>query len=299
MKPSKQNKPSFTQTLQSALQLDFFSDLVGALLPSVSAKPETSSTETTDTAKKPSNNRRQLLIQDQILEYELRRSKRRSIGFLIADEGLRITAPRWVTVAEIEIAIQEKQNWIFTKLREKRDRLDKRMQPTIKWEDGAQLPYLGDTLILRISTIQRSGIFLSQNPENQRSELTVCLPPDASEQQLKDRVQSWLQQEAKRIFNLRLPVYAEKLNVQYQSMSLSSAATRWGSCTSDGKIRLNWRLIHFTPQIIDYVIAHELAHLIEMNHSADFWTTVESVFPEYQEAKQKLRLHSTHDLPIF
>ena len=299
MKPSKQNKPTLKQSLQSALQLDFFSDLVGVLLPAASIKPEKSTIETTETSKKPSNNRRQLLIQDQVLEYELRRSKRRSIGFLIADEGLRITAPRWVTIAEIEIAIQEKQNWIFTKLREKRDRLDRRMQPTIQWEDGAQFPYLGDTLILRISTTQRSGIFLSQNPENQQQELTVCLPPDASEQQLKDRVQSWLQQEAKRIFNLRLPVYAEKLNVKYHSMSLSSAATRWGSCTSDGKIRLNWRLIHFTPQIIDYVIAHELAHLIEMNHSADFWTTVESVFPEYQEVKQKLRLHSTHDLPIF
>jgi predicted metal-dependent hydrolase len=295
MKPSKPSKPTFTQSLQSALQLDFFSDLVGALLPLSSTKTEKSTEESSDSSKKPSHNRRKVLIQDQILEYELRRSKRRSIGFLIADEGLRITAPRWVTIVEIEIAIQEKQNWIFTKLREKRERLNKRMQPSIQWEDGAQFPYLGEALILRISTTQRSGIYLNDSI----TELTVCLPPDANEQQLKDRVQSWLQQEAKRIFNLRLPVYAKKLNVQYKSMSLSSAATRWGSCTSDGKIRLNWRLIHFTPEIIDYVIAHELAHLIEMNHSADFWITVESVFPEYQEVKQKLRQHSTNDLPIF
>lgn len=344
MKPSK---PTFTQSLHSALQLDFFSDLVGALLPSAktptpvapkslapktprindsdqerqttnqtndnndnklnnlnnlntSTKPNedashTVAPTTTEPSKKLSLHRRQILIQDQVLEYELRRSKRRSIGFLIADEGLRITAPRWVTINEIEQAIQEKQKWIFTKLREKRERLNKRMQPTIVWEDGAQFPYLGEPLILRISTTQRSGIFLSEDGQ----EIIVCLPPDATEQQLKDRVQSWLQQEAKRIFNARLPIYAEKLNVSYQSMSLTSAATRWGSCTSDGKIRLNWRLIHFTPEIIDYVIAHELAHLIEMNHSADFWTTVESVFPEYEQVKQKLRQHSTQDLPVF
>lgn len=302
MKPSK---PTFTQSLQSALQLDFFSDLVGALLPSAKSTPATPTTKptsdpfhppnTTEPSKKVTANRRQILIQDQVLEYELRRSKRRSIGFLIADEGLRVTAPRWVTVSEIEQAIQEKQNWIFTKLREKRERLTKRMQPTIAWEDGAQFPYLGEPLILRISTTQRSGIFFSEDGK----EITVCLPPEATEQQLKDRVQSWLQQEAKRIFNERLPIYAEKLNVSYQSMSLSSAATRWGSCTADGKIRLNWRLIHFTPEIIDYVIAHELAHLIEMNHSADFWITVESVFPTYEQVKQKLRQHSTQDLPVF
>ena len=290
----KSSKPSFTQTLQKALQLDFFSDLFGNTSEQ-KARPEPISNESTATNGKTDGQRRKILIQDQVLDYELRRSKRRSIGFLIADEGLRVTAPRWVTLAQIEQALQEKQNWIVAKLREKREQQTKRMQPKMKWEDGAQLSYLGAPLTLRIA----SGLQMAVSHDQEQKSLSICLPPEASEQQLKDRVQSWLQQEAKRIFNARLPVFAQNLGVRYHSMSLSSATTRWGSCTSEGKIRLNWRLIHFSPEIIDYVVAHELSHLREMNHSADFWATVESVLPDYEIAKKKLRLHIAADLAVF
>jgi len=239
--------------------------------------------------------RRRVHVLDHVLEYRLLRSRRRSIGFLIDDDGLRITAPRWVTVIEIENAIREKQRWIFTKLRERRERSARRLQPEMQWCDGALLPYLGDNLTLRIITAQSAGIAYDAGT----SELTVCLPPDASEQQLKDRVQAWLQSEAKRVFAERLPVYAEKLSVSYRQFTLSSATTQWGSCTADGKIRLNWRLIHFSPPLIDYVIAHELSHLREMNHSPRFWATVQSVFPEFAAAKKALRDHAPETLPVF
>jgi hypothetical protein len=239
--------------------------------------------------------RRRMHILDHILEYRLLRSKRRTIGFLIDDEGLRITAPRWVTIAEIESAIREKQRWIFAKLVERRERSARRLQPQMQWRDGATLPYLGGDITLRIITEQGAGIAFNDDTR----ELTVCLPPDAEEQQLKDRVQGWLQTQAKRIFAERLPLYAEKLSVSYQKFSLSSATTQWGSCTADGRIRLNWRLIHFSLPLIDYVVAHELAHLREMNHSPRFWSTVQSVFPEFQSAKRALREHAPETLPIF
>jgi len=70
---------------------------------------------------------------------------------------------------------------------------------------------------------------------------------------------------------------------------LSSAGTRWGSAGADGTIRLNWRLVHFAPAVIDYVVAHELAHLREMNHSAAFWDVVRSVVPGYEQARASLR----------
>src|SRR5882757_3617501 len=78
----------------------------------------------------------------------------------------------------------------------------------------------------------------------------------------------------------------------------SSGPTRWGSCSSDGKIRLNWRLIHFPVHVIDYVVAHELAHLREMNHSARFWATVESIFPDFREARHTLKHHPPELLPL-
>lgn len=292
---ARATQASFIQGLQRALQLDFFNDLFANNDLTVNKSPAAPNTSNNPTDSSTQTRKRQILIQDQVLEYELRRSKRRSIGFLIADEGLRITAPRWVTLADIEQAIQEKQHWIISKLREKRELANKRMQASMRWEDGARLPYLGKQLTLRIAHQGRAAVV----HDAEQDILHISLPPDFNEQQLKDRVQSWLQQEAKRIFNQRMPVFAQRLGVSYHSMSLSSAGTRWGSCTSQGKIRLNWRLIHFSPEIIDYVVAHELSHLREMNHSADFWATVESIYPEYEHAKRKLRLHASTDLPVF
>jgi predicted metal-dependent hydrolase len=234
-------------------------------------------------------------MSDHALEYRLLRSKRRSIGFLIDDEGLRITAPKWVPIVEIENAIREKQRWIFTKLNERRERAARRPHPPMQWCDGAVLPYLGVDVTLRILSAQSVGVVY----DSAQAELTISLPTDAGEQQLKDRVQGWLQSEAKRIFAERLPIYAEKLGVSYQSFALSSATTQWGSCTEEGKIRLNWRLIHFAMPMIDYVVAHELAHLREMNHSPRFWATVQSVFPEFEEAKKTLRDSGPETLPAF
>ncbi len=238
---------------------------------------------------------RRIQVGSHVLDYTLARSKRRSIGFLIGDEGLRLTAPKWVTIAEIESAIREKQRWIFTKLNERRERSARRLQPQMQWRDGAAMPYLGGEITLRIATGQAAGVVF----DTEQRSLTICLPAEAGEQQLRDRVQGWLQTEAKRIFAERLPLYATKLEVSYQSFALSSATTQWGSCTADGKIRLNWRLIHFALPLIDYVIAHELAHLREMNHSPRFWATVQSIFPEFETAKKALREQAPETLPIF
>lgn len=242
-----------------------------------------------------SHAKRRLHIGGHVLEYRLLRSKRRTIGFLIDEDGLRITAPRWVPLAEIESAIHEKQRWIFAKLSERRERSARRLQPHMQWRDGASLPYFGADLTLRIIAAQAAGVAYDAG----RRELTVSLPPDATEQQLKDRVQGWLQLEARRVFAERLPIYAAKLGVTYRSFALSSASTQWGSCTADGRIRLNWRLIHFALPLIDYVIAHELSHLREMNHSPRFWATVQSIFPGFEAARRALRASGPDTLPEF
>jgi predicted metal-dependent hydrolase len=294
---------------QLALQLDFFpSDFseqapIDDSAPPVPADVGTRAPQTPATGAAPKQHtgsatprpKRCIQLQEHVLDYTLLRSKRRSIGFLIDDDGLRITAPKWVTLAEIDNAIREKQRWIFTKLNERRERSARRLQPQMQWRDGATLPYMGGDITLRMRTNHAVGIIYDAITR----ELTVCLPAEATEQQLKDRVQSWMQLQAKALFAVRLPVYAEKLNVRYRSFALSSAMTQWGSCTANGKIRLNWRLIHFSLPLIDYVIAHELSHLREMNHSPRFWATVQSVFPEFQAAKKALRERTPETLPIF
>ena len=291
----------------SAQQLDLFAaELTPALSATnvvtgavTSASTEATSVATAPTPPPPSSRsatpKRRLHVGNHILEFTLLRSKRRSIGFMIDDDGLRVTAPKWVTLADIDTSIREKQRWILSKLNERRERSARRLQPTMQWRDGAALPYLGGTLTLRIVAAQRNGVVLNTDAK----ELVVCLPAGSTEQQLKDRVQGWLQQEAKRLFHERLPLYAEKLGVTYRQCALSSATTQWGSCTADGRIRLNWKLIHFSLPLIDYVIAHELSHLREMNHSPQFWATVQSIFPEFESAKKALRLQAPEMLPIF
>ncbi|CAN7562483.1 SprT family zinc-dependent metalloprotease [Pseudoduganella sp. LjRoot289] len=238
--------------------------------------------------------RRQLMVGQFILEYTLRRSTRRSIGFMIDDEGLRVTAPKRISIAEIDNAIRAKQHWIISKLDERRERRAARLRkPPVAWEDGATLPYLGGELKLRLYTATRNRT--DYNPDTR--ELHMGLVQGATETLLKERVRAWMQQQAKTLFEQRLDLYAARLGVQYSAFALSSAGTRWGSCTVQRVIRLNWRLIHFSLPLIDYVVAHELAHILEMNHSARFWATVGRIYPAYDEAKALLRKRA-QELPV-
>jgi predicted metal-dependent hydrolase len=235
---------------------------------------------------------RRLTLSGRTLEYGLKRSSRRTIGFTIDGTGLTITAPRWVTLADIETAIAGKERWIFAKLAEWQTRTEQRALPRIEWREGAQIPYLGKPVSIVLGSKHGTLAF-----DANEASLTLALPAHADAQQIKDRVQGWLQSEARRLFGERLDVYAQKLGVGFKGYALSSAATRWGSCSSDGRIRLNWRLIHFPLSIVDYVVAHELAHLREMNHSSRFWQTVESIFPEFREARHTLKHHPPELLP--
>jgi len=237
---------------------------------------------------------RRIVLGAQPVDFELRRSSRRSIGFMINDDGLRVTAPKRLTLAEVDSAIRAKQRWILTKLYERGERRAQRLQnPPLRWVDGARLPYMGGeiTLRLREAACRRCAF----DPATR--ELSASMAQELEEGQLKECVRLWFQDEARRVFTERLDDYAARLGVTYKTLALSSAGTRWGSCTVAGNIRLNWRLIHYPLPLIDYVVAHELAHLREMNHSPRFWAAVGSVYPDYEGARLALRKRS-HEMPV-
>lgn len=237
----------------------------------------------------PAGMRSAMLCEQPVL-YELRRSRRRTIGFVIDDRGLRVTAPRWVPIGEIERALQEKARWILRKLVEWRAHAARRERVTIRWQHGATLRYLGATLTLSLDARARG---VARDGEL----LRIGLPPHAGEEQLRDRVHAWLQARAREVFAERIPVFAARLGRSPSRWALSSARTRWGSCTPDGAIRLNWRLVHFPLEIVDYVIAHELAHLRELNHGPRFWSTVGELFPDFERARAWLR-DFPDDMPV-
>ena len=218
----------------------------------------------------------------QLIPYQLKRVKRRTIGFMIDDRGLTVSAPKWVSFSEIDAAVTEKSLWISRKLVEWRKHQERRSANQIQWIDGGSLQYLGRAITMRV-TSGITGCHLQDS-----GELLVGLAKNADASRLRDIVQAFLQMQAKRIFNERLERLAMLTGKAPNSWKLSSARTRWGSCTSDGSIRLNWRLIHFPMDVIDYVVTHELAHLSEMNHSPRFWNKVAQAMPDYESARQVL-----------
>ncbi|HEV8311658.1 MAG TPA: SprT family zinc-dependent metalloprotease, partial [Burkholderiaceae bacterium] len=235
---------------------------------------------------------REIRLGEHVVAYELKRARRRSIGFVIGPEGLSVSAPRWVGQAEIDDALREKARWICTKLHEQHERSKRQLQARVEWRDGTSSPVLGDTVIVVLDP-RVAGAVLNADadalPGVPRLTLHVGLPQQAAPEQIRDAVQSWLQRQARRVFDERCRHFAQALNVRMTRLSLSSASTRWGSASADGSIRLNWRLIHFALPIIDYVVAHELAHLREMNHSPAFWDVVRSVVPDYERSRGSLR----------
>jgi predicted metal-dependent hydrolase len=242
---------------------------------------------------------REIRLQQHVVAYALQRARRRSIGFVVGTEGLSVKAPRWVGIADIETALREKAAWILRKLQEQQERGARLQAARVEWRDGTGVPFLGETVIVVLDP-RATGAILNTAaaalPGVPRLTLHVGLPHTAQPEQIRDAVQSWLQRQARRVFEERVQHFAARLGVRCRRLSLSSAQTRWGSASADGSVRLNWRLIHFALPTIDYVVTHELAHLREMNHSPRFWDVVRSVLPDYEQQRGTLK---DDVLPVF
>ena len=297
-----------TRTLQPPVATDF-----SALGPS-------QSTQTLQEALAPSRfahpqaNRRVELAGHQV-HFLFRRGKRKTIGFLVGSDGLVVSAPRWVLVGDVDAAVREKGGWILRKLQEVQERHQHLNAQRIEWRDGAGLIFLGQPIVLVLdprhafsgsAQLEAAPMVLAhpaaesppeplaaaQQPIDQASpptRLLVGLPHSATQEQIRDAVQSWLMRQAKRIFAERMVHFAQALGVTYTKLSLSSAGTRWGSASADGSIRLNWRLVHYKMSTIDYVVVHELSHLRVMDHSPRFWEVVGAVLPDYNARRAALK----------
>ena len=114
---------------------------------------------------------------------------------------------------------------------------------------------------------------------------------------MKTYLESWYKQQARKIILERVHHYARVGEYTYQSVSLMSATTRWGSCSARKNLNFNWKLVMAPLEVLDYVVCHELAHLVELNHSRDFWERVRKIFPLYRQYRTWLKRHG-HTLKI-
>ena len=246
---------------------------------------------------------REALLSGALVAFEFKRGKRRTIGFVVGPLGLAVRAPAWVTLKQVDTALLEKADWILKKLGETAVRQQKQVAREIEWCDGTTVPYLGKVLTVMLDprcVKAARGVVaavllpatLGGGLEEEAAKpmtLWLSLPSSATPDQMRAAVQAWLMRQAKLNFVARLDHFGPLLQVQWRSLSLSNARTRWGSARIDGAIRLNWRLVHFGQAVIDYVVAHELSHLREMNHSPRFWDTVRSVVPDYAALRRQLK----------
>jgi predicted metal-dependent hydrolase len=275
--------------LADVLQRSLFDepgDVEPADEPEQPARPPTAP----DVLRHPQANRRACLDGHTVF-YALKRSRRRTIGFVVGSDGLAVSAPRWVAVRDIDAGLREKSTWILAKLAEQRERNARSQAARIVWREGATIRYLGRPLCVVLDRrVDIAGdALLEPATASLPSLLRVGLPQDSSAERLRDVVQSWLQREARRTFQARCDHFAALLGVRVTRLALSSAQTRWGSASAGGAVRLHWRLIHFSMATIDYVVAHELAHLREMNHGTRFWDLVRSVVPDVNGARSDLK----------
>lgn len=210
--------------------------------------------------------------------------RRRMSIFIVPGRGVEVRTPAWNTGREAaEKFLREQADWLLANL-------PLAHTAQLEFKDGAEIPYRGGKAVLRLGKFGNVVV-----PVTGGHELWLSVPKESSPEVVKAALAKLLKASAWRIINdcwMRVIPSAKKLPKGWQ---LSGARTRWGVCTSGDFIRLSWRLIALSDEEIEYVAAHELAHLIEFNHSPAFWQEVGKILPDWQERHQKMRARSANE----
>jgi len=214
-----------------------------------------------------------------------RRTTRRTVALKITPDGqVVVLAPHTVGDQAILRFVQEHHSWIDERLRHITERLDS--IPRRRYETGETLPYLGRSY--SISLGNQRDIALDNN--------SIRLP-DVSIDRRYTALIRWYKTRALDIFSDRILLYQSRVGHPPSDIKLSTARTRWGACTSRGVVSLRWTLIMAPITVIDYVVIHELCHLVHMNHSRAFWKLVKSICPDFKVAVEWLRMYG-HQLDL-
>lgn len=232
----------------------------------------------------PAVESREIVLDGLRVAYTLRRSVRKTLGLRVDHRGLTVGVPLRVGLREAEAFIRSHAAWVVDKLR---SRPAPSAPPSFEVADGTALPFLGESWTLRIGRGNNRAHWHGLGTERVL-ELLPRSGGDARRLLLRE-----LQQKGLDLFRNRVEEFCLRLARPVPPVTLSNARTRWGSCSSRSGIRLHWRLIHLPLPLIDYVVAHEVAHLVEMNHSPRFWSVVAALYPDHVAARKALREAAT------
>lgn len=209
--------------------------------------------------------------------YTLIRSQRRTAAIHIKNGGVEVRAPMKMPKADIDRFVASKEKWITEHLSQSQLYAEKRK--------AFELNY-GDTVAFRGTEYPLSA--KAGNRARFDGE-RFYLPPGCSPEQIKAAVVNIYRLLAKQHLTLRVEHFAKLMGTSPKNIKINGAKTRWGSCSAKKSLNFSWRLVMAGDAVIDYVVCHELAHIIEMNHSARFWAVVESILPDYKERQKRLK----------
>jgi predicted metal-dependent hydrolase len=202
------------------------------------------------------------------------------------DRGFEVVLPARVPMREVEPFVRGMEPWILRIISTRR----RPMSSPVPFGlfDGAQVPYLGTTLTLRLEWApgDRSTIQLDDATRTLHARLVHDAPMP-----LEDLVEVWYRYAAKTILPERVQRYTTTLGVRYGRIAIKDARTRWGSCSTKGNLNFSWRLLLAPDEVLDYVVAHEVAHLVELNHSPRYWATLARLYPDFKAPQAWLKRH--------
>lgn len=208
------------------------------------------------------------------------RSKRKTIALIVKPDGsLIVRAPLRTPDGIIQEFIQRNTGWVTRKQAEALAALPPAPRQYVA---GELFLYLGNPYPLFIAQGQQPPLLFDESFKL----------ADAAQSKASLMFERWYRTQAKMIINERVDVYARQYNFQYKRIGITSARTRWGSCSANGSLNFSWRLMMAPIEAIDYVIIHELVHTVVHNHSRQFWDKVARIMPDYQERRKWLRTHA-------
>lgn len=209
------------------------------------------------------------------------RSRRKTVALLVTPEGrLEIRAPQRLPREQIDAIVAEKSAWIRKNI--ERAQRTTAASPAREIMDGSRIWFLGCTYPLYLVEKSAARVHFSSEFTMRRD----ALPKAAA------LLSAWYKNQARNILTERTELYARQFGLKYRSLRITSARTRWGSCSRLDALSFTWRLVMAPLEIIDYIVVHELAHVIEKNHSRAFWTQVERMLPDYRTRRKWIKTNS-------
>jgi len=220
------------------------------------------------------------------MEFTVEYRKRRSFELRVEPPGIvKVVAPKNARKAEVLELVESKARWINQKLSEIRELESRRCKR--EYKDGETFLYLGRNWPLEV--VLDSGIakpFVSIDGGSLR-----IVTDRIDKEQLRAVLEKWYRQRASEKIKERLRHYSTIIGVEPNAVRIKNQKKRWGSCSSLGNLNFNWRCIMAPIEVIDYIVVHELCHLVHMNHSSKYWALVGRIMPDYQNYRDWLRLN--------